>query len=126
MDSFDYLIVGAGAAGAILAARLSEDAAVTVCLIEAGPADWHPWLHVPAGFVKVLFDPAFTWAYSSEPSEQTAGRRIPLPQGRALGGSTSINGLVYNLTFNHAGHAELFSLLSPHACGAARVYRRDS
>ena len=96
MDSFDYLIVGAGAAGAILAARLSEDAAVTVCLIEAGPADWHPWLHVPAGFVKVLFDPAFTWAYSSEPSEQTAGRRIPLPQGRALGGSTSINGLVYN------------------------------
>ncbi|XAH23170.1 GMC family oxidoreductase N-terminal domain-containing protein [Xylophilus sp. GW821-FHT01B05] len=96
MDIFDYVIVGSGAAGAILASRLSEDPAVSVCVLEAGPRDWHPWLHLPAGFIKVLFDPAWTWPYSSEPTAQTGGRRIPLPQGRTLGGSTSINGLVYN------------------------------
>ena len=93
---FDYVIVGGGAAGAILANRLTEDGTTTVCLLEAGPADWHPYLHIPAGFIKVLFDPAFTWQFSSEPDAMTAGRRIPLPQGRTLGGSTSINGLVYN------------------------------
>lgn len=93
---FDYIVVGAGAAGAILADRLSEDGRHTVCLLEAGPADWHPYLHIPAGFIKVLFDPAFTWTFSSEPGHWTDGRRIPLPQGRTLGGSTSINGLVYN------------------------------
>ena len=95
-DSYDYIVVGGGAAGAILADRLSEDGRHTVCLLEAGPADWHPFLHIPAGFIKVLFDPAFTWTYSSEPTEWTQGRRVPLPQGRTLGGSTSINGLVYN------------------------------
>jgi choline dehydrogenase len=95
-ETFDYVIVGAGAAGAILANRLSEERNVTVCLLEAGASDWHPWLHIPAGFVKVLFDPQFTWQFSSEPNPQTMGRRVPLPQGRVLGGSSSINGLVYN------------------------------
>ena len=95
-ESFDYVIVGSGAAGAILASRLSEDPATTVCVLEAGPKDWHPYLHIPAGFMKVLFDPAFTWQFSSEPAEATGNRRIPLPQGRVLGGSTSINGLVHN------------------------------
>lgn len=95
-ETFDYVIVGAGAAGAILANRLTEDGTTTVCLLEAGPADWHPFLHIPAGFIKTLFNPAFTWQFQTEPSEQTAGRRIPIPQGRVLGGSTSINGLVYN------------------------------
>ncbi len=95
-DTFDYVIVGSGAAGAILANRLSEDGKTAVCLLEAGPADWHPYLHIPAGFIKTLFNPAFTWQFQTEPSELTAGRRIPIPQGRVLGGSTSINGLVYN------------------------------
>ena len=95
-DVFDYVIVGAGAAGSILANRLSEDGKATVCVLEAGPADWHPFLHIPAGFVKVLFNPAFTWQFSSEPTANTKGRRVPVPQGRTLGGSTAINGLVYN------------------------------
>lgn len=95
-ETFDYVIVGAGAAGAILAHRLSEDRQATVCLLEAGGSDWHPWLHIPAGFIKVLFNPTFTWQFASEPHEQTLGRSVPLPQGRVLGGSSSINGLVYN------------------------------
>ena len=95
-EVFDYVIVGAGAAGSILANRLSEDAAATVCLLEAGPKDWHPYLHIPAGFIKVLFNPAFTWQFSTEPGENTKGRRVPVPVGRTLGGSTAINGLVYN------------------------------
>jgi choline dehydrogenase len=95
-DQFDYVIVGSGAAGAILANRLTEDGKATVCLLESGPADWHPYLHIPAGFIKAVFNPAFAWQFQSEPNELTKGRRIPLPQGRVLGGSTSINGLVYN------------------------------
>lgn len=93
---FDYVVVGAGAAGAILAHRLSEDGRSTVCLLEAGPKDWHPFLHIPAGFIKMLFDPAFTWPFQTEASDWTNGRRIPVPQGRTLGGSTAINGMVYN------------------------------
>lgn len=95
-DQFDYVIVGSGAAGAILANRLTEDGDATVCLLESGPADWHPYLHIPAGFIKAVFNPAFAWQFQSEPNELTKGRRIPLPQGRVLGGSTSINGLIYN------------------------------
>jgi len=95
-ETFDYVIVGAGAAGSILANRLSEDHKTTVCVLEAGPSDWHPFLHIPAGFIKVLFDPAFTWQFSSEPTDNTKGRRVPIPQGRTLGGSTAINGLAYN------------------------------
>ncbi len=106
-ECFDYVIVGAGAAGAILANRLSEDQGTTVCLLEAGPEDRHLFLHIPAGFMKVLFHPAYTWQFSAEPHAQTHGRRIALPQGRTLGGSTAINGLVYN-----RGHREDFDLWS--------------
>ena len=95
-DQFDYVIIGSGAAGAILANRLTEDGKATVCLLEAGPADWHPYLHIPSGFIKAVFNPALAWQFQSEPNELTKGRRIPLPQGRVLGGSTSINGLIYN------------------------------
>jgi len=95
-ESFDYVVVGGGTAGAIVASRLAEDPSVTVCLLEAGPPDHHPFLHLPAGFIKMLFNPGYTWTFSSEPHERTLGRRIPLPQGRTLGGSSAINGLIYN------------------------------
>jgi choline dehydrogenase len=96
MDEFDYVIVGAGAAGSILANRLSEDSAMRVCVLEAGPPDRNPWIHIPAGFTKTLKDPSVTWQFSTEPTENTGGRRIPTIQGRTLGGSSSVNGLIYN------------------------------
>lgn len=96
MDEFDYVIVGAGAAGSVLATRLSEDPAVTVCVLEAGPPDSNPWIHVPAGFIKTMNNPAVTWQFRTEPTENTGGRPIATVQGRVLGGSSSINGMIYN------------------------------
>jgi choline dehydrogenase-like flavoprotein len=95
LDNFDYLIVGGGAAGCILAARLAESGART-CLLEAGPRDTHPLLHLPAGFIKMMGNPKYAWQFQTQPAAETNGRAIALPQGRALGGSTLINGLVYN------------------------------
>ena len=95
-DIFDYVIVGAGAAGSVLANRLTEDPGVTVCVLEAGPPDRNPWIHIPAGFIKTLVDPSCTWQFKTEPTANTGGRRIPTTQGRTLGGSSSINGMVYN------------------------------
>jgi choline dehydrogenase len=96
MESFDYVIVGAGSAGSVLANRLSEDPNVTVCVLEAGPRDWHPFIHIPAGFMYTLVNPKVNWLYTSEPSEWTGGRRIAAPRGKTLGGSSSINGHIYN------------------------------
>ncbi len=96
METFDYIIVGAGSAGSVLAQRLTEDPGVTVCVFEAGPSDWHPYLHVPAGFIKTVFDPRFSWRFQTEPGEAIGGRRIALPQGRVVGGSSSINGMIFN------------------------------
>jgi choline dehydrogenase len=96
MDSFDYVIVGAGSAGSVLASRLSEDPNVSVCVLEAGPSDWHPFIHIPAGFMYTLVNPRVNWLYTSEPSEWTGGRRIAAPRGKTLGGSSSINGHIYN------------------------------
>jgi len=96
MDTFDYVIVGAGSAGSVLAARLSEDEKTTVCVLEAGPWDWHPFIHIPAGFMYTLVDPKVNWLYKSEPSEWTGGRAIAAPRGKTLGGSSSINGHIYN------------------------------
>ena len=95
-DLFDYVIVGSGAAGSVLAHRLTEDPGVQVCVLEAGPPDRHPFIHVPAGFIKMLFNPAYTWQFTTEPSAGSGGRRIPTTQGRMLGGSSSLNGMVYN------------------------------
>ena len=96
METFDYVIVGAGSAGCVLANRLSADPEVTVCLLEAGPRDLHPMIHIPAGFMKTLTDPWVNWLYEAEPSEGTAGRVIAAPRGKTLGGSSSINGHIYN------------------------------
>ena len=95
-DIFDYVIVGGGAAGSVLAARLTEDPGVTVCVLECGPPDRHPFIHLPAGFIKIIFNPSYTFQFHTEPGEGTAGRRIPTTQGRTLGGSGSINGMIYN------------------------------
>jgi choline dehydrogenase len=95
-DTFDYVIVGSGAAGSVLCNRLTEDPNVTVCVLECGPPDRHPYIHIPAGFIKMLFNPAYTWQFQTEPGEGINGRRIPTTQGRTLGGSSSINGMIYN------------------------------
>ena len=95
MDSFDYVIVGAGSAGCVLANRLSEDGKHTVCLLEAGPPDWNPYIHIPTGFMKLMDHKTLNWRYETEPSEWTGGRAIPVPRGKTLGGSSSINGNVY-------------------------------
>jgi choline dehydrogenase len=95
-DSFDFVIVGAGTAGSIVAARLAEDPSVSVCVIEAGPSDLRPYVYLPAGFTKTLTQEAVTWQFKTEPTENTGGRRISTTQGRVVGGSGSINGLMYN------------------------------
>ena len=96
VQTFDYVIVGAGSAGSVLANRLTADGKTTVCVLEAGPRDWHPYIHIPAGFIKTYHDPRVNWLYSMEPSAWTGGRRILAPRGKTLGGSSSINGHIYN------------------------------
>jgi choline dehydrogenase len=95
-DSFDYVIVGSGAAGSVLANRLTVDPGTTVCVLEAGPPDRNPFIHIPAGFIKTLADPSVTWQFKTEAIPMTGGRRISTTQGRTLGGGSSVNGLIYN------------------------------
>jgi len=96
VETYDYVIVGAGSAGSVLANRLTADGKTTVCVLEAGPRDWHPYIHIPAGFIKTYHDPRVNWLYSMEPGAWTGGRRILAPRGKTLGGSSSINGHIYN------------------------------
>jgi len=91
----DYLVVGAGSAGSVLAHRLSAERDNKVVVLESGGEDRHPYLKIPVGFLQALSNPALTWIYESEPEPQLAGRRIVLPRGRVLGGSSSINGMVH-------------------------------
>src|SRR5258705_3857636 len=91
METFDYVIVGAGSAGSVLASRLSEDETVTVCVLEAGPWDWHPFIHIPAGFMYTLVNPRVNWLYTSEASEWTGGRRLAPPRRQNPGGPRSVN-----------------------------------
>src|SRR3954469_12406482 len=93
MDA-DYIVVGAGSTGCVVAARLSETGA-KVILLEAGPKDSLLWIHIPAGVLKLLYHPVVNWNYSSEGTEGSAGRRIHWPRGKTLGGSSSINGMLY-------------------------------
>lgn len=95
VQRFDYIIVGAGSAGCVLANRLSANNAHSVLLIEAGGWDLNPWIHIPLGYGKHFENPKVNWMYSSEPDASTAQRRIFQPRGKVIGGSSSINGLVY-------------------------------
>ena len=96
LGEFDYVIVGAGTAGCVLANRLSVDPNTTVCLIEAGGRDSHPFIHVPAGVAAAIGTKKLGWGYWSTPQAHLDGRRIPMPRGRVLGGSSSINGMAYH------------------------------
>ena len=92
---FDYVIVGSGSAGSVLADRLTASGRYTVCVLEAGPSDYKsPFIHFPAGFFKLLDNPAVNWVYHTEPEPGSNGRRILYPRGRVLGGSSSINGVM--------------------------------
>src|SRR5712692_8791972 len=94
MQTYDYIVVGAGAAGAAVANRLSADPRNQVLLLEAGRAS-HPWSSIPVGMARLIKNPAANWLYSSEPEASTNGRRLPVPRGKLLGGSSSINGMVF-------------------------------
>ncbi|MCD1633286.1 choline dehydrogenase [Martelella mediterranea] len=94
-QSFDYIVVGAGSAGCVLAARLSEDPNATVLLLEAGGKDSSFWIHIPVGYGKTIVDPRVNWKFKTDPNPALNGREIYWPRGRVLGGSSSINGLIY-------------------------------
>lgn len=94
-DTFDFIVVGAGSSGCTLAARLTESGRHKVLLLEAGPADRDPWIHVPIGYAKLFAKSSVNWMYASEPGPEWVRRPIPQPRGKVLGGSSSINGMVY-------------------------------
>jgi choline dehydrogenase len=92
---FDVVVAGAGSAGCVVATRLTENPAISVCLIEAGGRDRNPWIHFPLGFGKLVPNPNVNWGYETEPEPHLNGRRVSWPRGKVLGGSGSINGLVF-------------------------------
>lgn len=94
-DEFDFVIVGAGSAGCVIAARLSENPSWRVALLEAGGRDWNPWIHIPVGYFKTMHNPRVDWCYRTEPCPGLGGRRLDWPRGKVLGGSSSLNGLLY-------------------------------
>ncbi len=91
----DYIVVGAGSAGCVLAARLSEDPSTRVLLLEAGPPDHSIWIHLPIGYGKTMWDKRYNWCFHTDPEPTMNGRRIYWPRGKTLGGSSAINGLIY-------------------------------
>ena len=140
MESFDFVIVGGGTAAGILAWRLGE-AGHSVCVLEAGPPDDRLMMRVPAGFMKTLFDPNVTFQLASEPTENTGGRAIPYTQGKTLGGSSTVNGMVYNrgqaadfdgwaqrgaLGWNYVDVLPYFRRTERHLGGGDPTYRGDT
>ncbi|SFN56794.1 choline dehydrogenase [Roseovarius lutimaris] len=91
----DYIVVGAGSSGCVIANRLSADPKTRVILIEAGGRDLNPWIHIPVGYFKTMHDPKLDWCYETEPDPGLNGRRLEWPRGKVLGGSSSLNGLLY-------------------------------
>ncbi len=94
-EAFDFIIVGAGSAGCVLADRLTASGRHRVLLLEAGPNNWHPWLHIPLGFGRLFTDRRYNWCYATEPQPGCHNREVIAPRGKVLGGSSSINGLIY-------------------------------
>jgi choline dehydrogenase len=93
---YDYIIVGAGSAGCLLAERLSKESKIRVLLVEAGPKDTNPWIHVPVGYFKTLHNPKYDWCFKTDPtSTGLNGKTLSWPRGKVLGGSSSLNGLLY-------------------------------
>src|SRR4029077_20703520 len=90
---FDYIVVGAGSAGCVLANRLSADGKYSILLLEAGPRDNSLWIHLPIGYATTMFNPACNWGFYTEPEPHMNQREVYWPRGRGLGGSSSINGL---------------------------------
>ena len=92
---FDFVVIGAGSAGCPVASRLSESGKYRIAVIEAGPKDTNPWIHIPVGYFKTMGHPKSDWQYVTDPDDGLNGRSIRWPRGRVLGGSSSINGLLF-------------------------------
>jgi choline dehydrogenase len=104
-DMFDYIVTGAGSAGCVVASRLSESGKYRVLLLEAGPPDTNPWIHIPLGFARTYVNPKVNWKFETAPQPQLRNRQLYLPRGKTLGGSSSINGMVY-IRGNHRDYDE--------------------
>ena len=94
-NTYDFIVTGAGSAGCAVAGRLSESGKYRVLLLEAGTKDTNPWIHIPLGYTKTYTDPRVNWMFDSEPEKELNGRTLYQPRGKVLGGTSSINGMVY-------------------------------